>query len=134
MVPAHQLPCPLQCAQRPQAQKVDLQQADLVHSRPVKLCHQISRAGLLVQRKEIIQRLISYHHACRVNRGVPGHTFQPQGHVDNIMNGRILLVAFLQFRFCFQGIGQLDIQNIRNHLGDFIRRSQRHSHGSANIA
>ena len=92
----HQLNRARERRQRPQTQKIHLQQPALLDNWPFILRENVITH--LIKWHEILQRLIGDHHAGRVTAGVATSSLQPLGHVDHLLNLRIVLIKRGQLR------------------------------------
>ncbi len=122
-----QLAGPLQDAERPQAQEVHLQQADLLDDRAFELGDDVVGARGLVERHEVRQRLVGDDHAGRVHRGVAGQALELAADVDHLAGQLVLVVGLLELRLGLQGLVERHVERVGHQLGEPVRLRQRHA-------
>ena len=116
--PANHLLGVVQHRQGTQAQKVHLQQAQLLNGGHVELGHRHAVVG--GKGHILIGRLPGDHHACRVGRGMAGHSLDLDGGVDQLLHLGIGVVAGFQLRRNLHGPVQGHFQLHRHQFGDSI--------------
>ena len=104
--------------ERAQAEEVELDQADLLHTFHVEL------GGDLVLRRleegEIFgERLLGDHDACGVLRCMPDLALEVERDLDQLGHARVLL-ELSQLRLLLHGFFQCDAQCVRHELGDLV--------------
>ena len=91
---AHQLHRVVKHGEVAQAEEVHLEKAELLKRRHLVLAHD----GFVVLRKRdiFVHRLLGYHNARRMGRGVARHTLESPCNVDEPLQGLVTVVHFLE--------------------------------------
>src|SRR5690606_38645961 len=105
--------------QGPQAQEVHLDEPELLDRAHAVLDDDRPVTGA-EHRREVLDRVASDDHACRVNRGVPVEALQRPGNVDVAAGAGV--VELLEFRDVAQGVVDLDAATLHDgdELGDLV--------------
>ena len=121
----------VQHRQVPQTQKVHFQQAQLLQRHHGILAHD----GFVVpgQGNVFVHRPLGDDHAGGVGGGVPGHSLQGPGGVDELLDPGVLLVQVRQLLGQLQRIVQGDVRPGRHQLGHGIRFGVGHVQHPAHV-
>ncbi len=105
--------------ERAQAKEVHLQQADALD-----LLHGPLRDDFvlltLVKRNEFGERPRRNHDAGRVNRGVPRHSLEALGHIEQLAHAVVLVPQVPERRALLERFGQGHVERGRHGLGDAV--------------
>ncbi len=99
-----QLPGALERGQRPQAKEVNLEHADLIDRLSVELGDDLVFVRRLVERQEVLQRLVGDDDAGGVHARVASQPFQAPAGVDHPTDTLIGFVHLPQFGLTRQGL------------------------------
>jgi len=116
-----------------ETEEIEFRQADgldVVHG---ELGGQRFILGPLVKRHPLVQGNVGDHHPRRMGGRMTIQTFQRLGIRQQLLDPFVLLSLLLQTRFHFQGVGQGDIRDIGNHLGDGVHLSIGDVHRPAHV-
>ena len=107
--------------QRPESQEIHLQKAQLLQGRHGKLGRDraVRSPG---QGYILVHFLLADDHARRVHGGVSRKSLQTHGHVNQLMDLRIILIAFPKLRIHLQRLLKGDIQLLGHHLGNGVHK------------
>ena len=115
-----------------QAQKIHLQQAQLLNLGHVELCH--GQAVVGGQRQIVVGRFRGDDDARRMGGSVAGHSLHLHGRVDEFRHLRVVVVHLLEFRRNFQRAFQRHFQFHRHLFCHNIHALVGHSQHTAHIA
>ena len=128
----HEPHCVRYHRQRPQAQEIHFQQAQLLQGGHGELCGDgaVAPPG---QGHEVVRRLRADDHPRRVHGGMPGQALQASAHVDQVAHLLVLLIGLAQLRVLFQGFVDGDVQLGRYHLRDGVHEGIGQVHDPAHV-
>ncbi|MPM42835.1 hypothetical protein SDC9_89507 [bioreactor metagenome] len=117
--------------ERPQAQKVHLEQAELFQRGHWKL--RCDNRVVELERHNLGNRHAGDYNARRVGRAVAGKTFQLERKVNNLLCGFVALVVRLEFGRNGEGAFERHVQLGGYHFGEAVHVRIRHAEHAPNV-
>src|ERR1035437_883548 len=115
-----------------QAQKVHLEELELIEAVHIELRHDFIAVGL-VERDELLERLGRNHHAGGVHGAVARQAFQAQRHFQDVRHARVFPGSLVKAGLLLDGLFERNVQDVGDHLGDALHVLERHLQHTAHI-